>query len=241
MQIHPDYAPQPDGNQGNARINAKLGSSKRIYTMAPLPVEARLCISCLPRAPVVARTWGATHVLSLLDPDLEADLIPDCSPALHVIRQFHDRENDRYHGALVAAVNELIPLACSWLEAADARLLVHCHAGASRSTALTLALIAALQPERPAAEIFQTLLRLANKPWPNRDITLHADHLLGRAGTLVAVLDDYRATHWRRISAYRRLNRWRGLTNSDRMRDRMRLEGAVVVEPANLNPAPNLA
>ncbi len=55
------------------------------------------------------------------------------------------------------------------------------------------------------------LLRITNKPWPNRRLVVLADELMARRGAMVAALDHYRDAHPTRIDAYRRLNDRRGL------------------------------
>jgi hypothetical protein len=58
---------------------------------------------------------------------------------------------------------------------------------------------------------FASLLTITRKPWPNRRIVEALDNRLGRGGDLMQPLDSYRAQFPRRILAYRRLNRRRGL------------------------------
>jgi predicted protein tyrosine phosphatase len=60
-------------------------------------------------------------------------------------------------------------------------------------------------------DAFADLLRITNKPWPNINVVKLADDLLARDGRLLAPLQAYRASFPRRIDAYRRLNRKRGI------------------------------
>ncbi|MDA0261969.1 MAG: protein tyrosine phosphatase, partial [Proteobacteria bacterium] len=85
------------------------------------------------------------------------------------------------------------------------RLLTHCHAGASRSTAA--AYIALALRDGPGKELatFRELMVVTRKPWPSRMITAMADDLLSRRGAMLAPLEAYRAKHPHRLAAYVRL------------------------------------
>jgi len=92
------------------------------------------------------------------------------------------------------------------LVAPSGRLFIHCHAGASRSTATAYTALVRRDGVARAEGSFAELLRLTNKPWPNRTIVGHADDLLGAGGRMLAVLDAYRHAHPRRLEAYIRLH-----------------------------------
>jgi predicted protein tyrosine phosphatase len=81
------------------------------------------------------------------------------------------------------------------------RLLVHCHAGISRSTATAyIALARELGLDR-AEEAFAQLLQVAVNPWPNRRLVSLADEALSAGGRLLAPLDAYRAANrWRLLA-----------------------------------------
>lgn len=70
------------------------------------------------------------------------------------------------------------------------RLLVHCHAGVSRSTAATIALMCqhASGQER---EAFARLAQIRPQAVPNQHVLDLADQVLGRNGALLDALD-----HW---------------------------------------------
>jgi predicted protein tyrosine phosphatase len=69
-------------------------------------------------------------------------------------------------------------------------LLIHCHAGISRSTAVAYAILAArLGPGAEAAAI-EALYSLQPNAVPNRHIVALADEILGRGGALLAALDE---------------------------------------------------
>jgi predicted protein tyrosine phosphatase len=73
----------------------------------------------------------------------------------------------------------------------DGHLLVHCHAGISRSTAATAILLAQHNPGRER-DAFLALLDMRPHAWPNTRMVDFADELLGRKGALLMALGDYR-------------------------------------------------
>src|SRR5262249_62072247 len=106
----------------------------------------------------------------------------------------------------VAAMLTLIERA---LAVPAGRLFIHCHGGVSRSTATAYAALVRRHGAAQAEESFAALLRLTNKPWPNRTIVGHADAQLGAGGRMLAALDAYRREHPQRLDAYLRLHRRR--------------------------------
>jgi len=167
-----------------------------------------------------------THLIGILDPDMPAP----AAHALHagngdmLVLRFRDTEAVRDRGPSsgdVAAILQLIDRATA---AAPSRLFIHCHAGASRSTATAyLALINRHGIGRPD-DAFAELLRVTNKPWPNRRIVALADELLGGGGRLLTPLDAYRAANPRRLEAYIRLH-WRRANRDPAYGERLGMAG----------------
>ena len=75
---------------------------------------------------------------------------------------------------------------------AGRRLLIHCHAGVSRSTALAYAVLidqhGAVGDE---ARMLERLLALRPQACPNRLVIRYADQLLGCAGRMIRAVDDH--------------------------------------------------
>ena len=86
-------------------------------------------------------------------------------------------------GAIIAVGRELAR------SASGGHVLVHCHAGVSRSTAATAILLARESPGREA-EAFRTVARLRPGAWPNGRMIDLADALLARQGRLTAGLRE---------------------------------------------------
>jgi predicted protein tyrosine phosphatase len=139
---------------------------------------------------------GVSHVLSILDPDWP---VPEAFGAFgehaKLELRFHDviepdiagttppREEDV--SALLAFGRDLMDE-----PPADAHLLVHCHAGVSRSTASMALVLAQGLPDIAADRIFAEVLRIRGKAWPNLRIVEMGDALLGRSGALVAAAGE---------------------------------------------------
>jgi predicted protein tyrosine phosphatase len=171
-----------------------------------------LRVSCLARVSGVAAEWAATHVVSLLNPGTAAEELPRFATALqHRSFFFLDAENPEDPAEFRRNIHEVLDHTLPIPAQPGSRLIVHCHAGASRSTALCYVLLAqAFGPGRED-EAFRRLLEITEKPWPNRQLAAIADERLGRDGAMLAPLDAYRARHPKRLDAYYRLNEKRGI------------------------------
>ena len=71
-------------------------------------------------------------------------------------------------------------------EPAATHLLVHCHAGVSRSTAAAILLFARREPARSAQNVVGQVIRARPRAWPNLRMIEMGDELLGRDGEIVA-------------------------------------------------------
>lgn len=140
------------------------------------------------------RATGASHVLSILDPDY---------PVPEAFGQYgeHERLELRFDD-IIDPVPGLIPpsaehvasiLAFGSRLGAGSNLIVHCHAGISRSTASMSLILAQAMPEQSAEGIFGMVLGIREKAWPNLRIIELGDRMLGWDGRLVdAVCGLYR-------------------------------------------------
>ncbi len=148
---------------------------------------------------------GVTHVLSILDPGWPE---PEPLRAFDVHRRlklhFHDvietlpgsLAPERWDVELLLAFARNFGGSCreAGLEPTPTHLLVHCHAGVSRSTAAAILILAQREPRRPAREIVREVIRLRPRAWPNLRIIEFGDALLGRSGEIAAAVGGhYRA------------------------------------------------
>ena len=134
---------------------------------------------------------GVSHVLSILDPDWP---VPDAFGSFGE----HARLELRFHDVIeevpgmVAPRREHVEQVLAFGRdllvepAGKANLLVHCHAGISRSTAAMILILAQARPDLPAETVAREVLRIREKAWPNLRIIEMGDELLGRRGEIVA-------------------------------------------------------
>jgi predicted protein tyrosine phosphatase len=139
-----------------------------------------------------------THVLSILDPGW-----PDPEPVNTF--DLHRRLKLRFHDVIEPHPGAIVPerwdvelllafgrdLRASW----STHLLVHCHAGLSRSTAAATLVMAQTRPDRSADDLLREIVRLRPRAWPNLRILELGDELLGRRGEIV----EAARAHYRRV------------------------------------------
>lgn len=130
---------------------------------------------------------GASHVLSILDPDYpRPEAFGQYGEHVRLERRFHDIIEPTPGMILPAQADIDAVLAFGRLlqEETPATLLVHCHAGISRSTAAMVLILAQAMPEVPASEIVARVHEIREKAWPNLHMIQLGDAALGRQGAL---------------------------------------------------------
>jgi predicted protein tyrosine phosphatase len=142
-----------------------------------------------------------THVLSILDPGW-----PD--PVAFLDFPPHRREALRFHDVIApvssatilptaADIARLLEFGREVMAAGpNTHLLIHCHAGISRSTASAALLLAQADPERDPADIFAEIGRLRPRAWPNLLLLELGEAALGRQGEIAAAV----ASQYRRVA-----------------------------------------
>jgi predicted protein tyrosine phosphatase len=132
---------------------------------------------------------GVTHVLSILGPEWpEPPAFAEFAPHRRLTLRFHDIIEPT-PGLLAPSrddVARLLEFGRELDQPAQSHLLVHCHAGVSRSTAAAALILAQAHPERPAREALDRVARMRPRAWPNLRILEFGDALLGRNGEIVA-------------------------------------------------------
>lgn len=162
----------------------------------------------------------ATQVISILDPKH-----PD--PPVLLMHRPHRLLRLYFHDAIEPGPDVTLPmsedieriLTFGAASAAAPRLLVHCHFGISRSTAAMAILIAQREPSLTDDEVFQHLLHIRPRAWPNSLMIGLADAILGRDGGLTRALGRLYRTQTRRvpeIADYMREHRRRETDMADR-------------------------
>jgi len=138
---------------------------------------------------------GVTHVLSILDPGWpEPEALGAFEEGQRLELRFHD-VIDPQPGSILPESRDVEQLLAFGRdlnnEGGAAHLLVHCHAGVSRSTAAAMLILAQNRPDRPADEALFEVVRLRPRAWPNLRILELGDALLGRRGEIVEVARTY--------------------------------------------------
>jgi predicted protein tyrosine phosphatase len=149
---------------------------------------------------------GVTHVLSILDPGWpEPESIRNFELGRRLKLNFHDVIEaepgwiapERFDVELLLAFGRNLGGTApgTGAEPAETHLLVHCHAGVSRSTAAAILLLAQHEPARSAQDVVGQVIRARPRAWPNLRMIEMGDELLGRDGEIVAsVTALYRLT-----------------------------------------------
>lgn len=136
---------------------------------------------------------GVTHVLSILDPEWpDPPAFEAFAPHRRLALRFNDiiEPTPDCYAPSRADVERLLAFGAELKDglagATASHLLVHCHAGVSRSTAATALILAQQHPDWPARDVLDAISQLRPRAWPNLRILEFGDELLGRDGELVA-------------------------------------------------------
>lgn len=146
----------------------------------------QLAVSDLENSELVISKW-ATKAIGLLDPNLEG-VIPcrdnylqlyfhDCDEAIHP--HYEAVSPDRHH------IEKALEFSSGFQE--QDKILVHCHAGVSRSTAIAISIF--VQHGLEPFEAFERTSRTSPLLYPNKLILFYADSILGLNNQLI----DYHA------------------------------------------------
>jgi predicted protein tyrosine phosphatase len=135
----------------------------------------------------VARS-RASHLVSLLGNELAVSRPPTIAEANHLLLTVHDIIEPV--GGLVAPgrehVGALVDFVAGWNR--KQAMVVHCHAGISRSTAAAFIALCAMRPDRDERAIARALRDASVFATPNRRLVALADELLQRDGRMVAAV-----------------------------------------------------
>jgi predicted protein tyrosine phosphatase len=128
-----------------------------------------------------------SHVLSILDPsEPEPEAFGAYGEHARLELKFHDiiEETPGFVAPQHEHVGKMLKFGQELLcDPENVRhLLVHCHAGISRSTASMTLLLAQAQPDLSAAQVLAQVVHIREKAWPNLRILTLGEELLGRQG-----------------------------------------------------------
>lgn len=151
-------------------------------------------VSSLADMPHLVPQFGVRDLVSIIQPNAQPPTPPGVDPARHHRCPVDDIVEARPDEVLPEATHiaELIGFLRTW--DGEAPLLIHCHAGVSRSTAVALIahVLHSGDPRRSA-----TALREASPyAWPNRRIVALADSILGLGGELIEAREGMGPATW---------------------------------------------
>jgi predicted protein tyrosine phosphatase len=132
---------------------------------------------------------GVTHIVSILDPEWpDPPAFAKFAPHWRLDLRFHDiiEPNPGQLAPSRSDVARLLGFGRELNERTGSHLLVHCHAGVSRSTAAAALIMVQMHPGRPARVALDTVARMRPRAWPNLRMLEFGDALLGRNGEIVA-------------------------------------------------------
>ena len=179
---------------GFRRKRILTGNPRKTSPMIRTLVRYDITICGIPELDL-HREAGVSDVLSIIDPyEPEPVVFDRFHPHRRQTLRFDDvmsrsagaqAPEDDHLGALLAFGQAIE-------QAGDAtHLLIHCHAGVSRSTAAAAILMAQHNAGREA-DAFLALLELRAQAWPNTRMVQIADRLMARNGALIEGLVAYR-------------------------------------------------
>jgi predicted protein tyrosine phosphatase len=136
----------------------------------------------------VARQIGASHLVSAITADLQPATPASVSADRHLKLDMHDITEARPGAVEPCAdhVVQLLDFVRRWDR--EAPLLIHCHAGISRSTAAAFITLCALNSDAPESAIAWAIRQSSDTAIPNRLFVSLADATLGREGRMLAAL-----------------------------------------------------
>ncbi|MSP76620.1 MAG: protein-tyrosine-phosphatase [Rhodospirillaceae bacterium] len=137
---------------------------------------------------------GISHVLSIIDTHEPRPVVLDQYLGIdHELIRFDDivAEYPGFEACTQHHIERLLKFGERVHANPSGHVLVHCHAGVSRSTAAAAILMTQFTPGNEEAA-FLKLLELRKHGWPNTRMVEFADRLLDRKGALLKGLQAYR-------------------------------------------------
>jgi predicted protein tyrosine phosphatase len=149
----------------------------------------RLHVCSLARVAETVRATGARNLVTLINVDTLVSRPAEIDPQRHLFIGMSDI-TEPLDGHILPAdqhVQKLIDFAKSWDRSEP--LVIHCHAGVSRSTAAAFIIACALAPSRSETEIADAIRRASQTATPNRRMIAIADAILKRGGRMAAAIE----------------------------------------------------
>jgi predicted protein tyrosine phosphatase len=145
-------------------------------------------VCSLARLHETVETTGASHVVTLISRDIEVERPPGVPADNHLWLEMHDISTplDGYILPEKHHIEELLAFVRRWDRGQP--MVVHCHAGISRSSAAAFVAACALAPHRDERDIALAMRQASPTALPNARIVSLADEVLARDGRMVAAI-----------------------------------------------------
>jgi len=145
-------------------------------------------VCSLARLHEIVEATGASHVVTLITRDIDIERPPGVLADNHLWLEMHDISTplDGYILPGRHHIEELLSFVRRWDRAKP--MVVHCHAGISRSSAAAFVAACALAPHRDEREIALAMRQASPTALPNLRIVSLADQALARDGRMVAAI-----------------------------------------------------
>ena len=149
----------------------------------------RLHVCSLSRVAETVRATGARSLVTLINLDTIVSRPAEIDAERHLFIGMSDIM-EPLDGHILPAekhVLQLIEFAKVWDR--NEPLVIHCHAGVSRSTAAAFVIACALAPSRRESEIADAIRQASHTATPNRRMVAIADTMLKRGGRMSAAIE----------------------------------------------------
>jgi predicted protein tyrosine phosphatase len=154
------------------------------------------------------RACGFSHIVSIMDP---GSAVPEVFGSFRA----HERLDLRFHDIIDQQADMVIPdsdhigqllrFGSAMVRSkSPIKLLVHCHAGVSRSSAAAVVLLAGAKAGVPEQALTQ-LLSVAPNAWPNLRMIELGDALIGCQGRLISAVRGHYANMLERYPVIRQM------------------------------------
>lgn len=131
---------------------------------------------------------GARHAVTLINGPMMADIVTpsgiDPGDHLRLVMNDIDRPAEGLIAPEAAHVERFIAFLDRWDR--ESPLLIHCHAGISRSPAAVFTALCCINPAVSEHDLAQRLREASPAAKPNRLLVRLADEVLGRDGRMIA-------------------------------------------------------
>src|ERR1700732_1361738 len=151
---------------------------------------AMIHVCSLAALPDTVKATGASHVITVRANVHQVQRPESVLPANHLKVSMDDitEQMDGFVAPSDHHIEQVLNFVSGW--ARGARLVVHCYAGISRSTASAFAAACLLNPHRDESSIARKIRAASPIASPNRLIVSLADKALGREGRMLRALAE---------------------------------------------------